>query len=527
MRGVRPNLAEPRGEVADLAIGLLAHLPTNDAVEILEPNEGPTNKYSLVSTYRSSPASRTLATLEVQLPISRMLTTFPDEPTTSEDWRYLQKLLQSDLSDYLGDGSSSVLTVRKVTWNQDQLPHSAKTAFPWPTFPLSSVMFRYASLTFASYSETSDNDQTLRYLGKFYQHAREAISSSSLIEVVMASYLILLYAYVSRAPFHQVFIHFKGICGVFTSPLFKTLSRENRRDLQRVWKLCLPALRRAFWTTYQASSTACVEELELLREIYITLQDTSYILYEDIGPSPDIDHEMRARLDVLESYLTFYWDFYLAIRGQIPDEASETPHMSTLSALETSIRDIVQLIVTFTFQYPASTTLVTQASRTVSPEINFHDYPDIVFPEGMKFEDIKAASLYCWAKVIENALRSSIPNPGSVHASLVLLRLNAVISKRLGWPWARPSLLFWAGLSLRNSICSSGTTDSGLELMSLAKVFIITELQSQMVAVISSYPSYERYYLQKFKTIFKFLETIHLVRTRHGWRSVVLIGKLD
>ena len=133
---------------------------------------------SLIPQFQSSALVRTVQPTQHEFPISRTPTLFPDKVTTPQDWRYLQKLLQAHLSNHLRDGSTSVVVSRNVTWDFYDIPHLALTAFLLPDFPLSSVTFRYASLAFASYSGARDNRHTLKYLGKFYKHAEQAITSS-------------------------------------------------------------------------------------------------------------------------------------------------------------------------------------------------------------------------------------------------------------------------------------------------------------------------------------------------------------
>jgi hypothetical protein len=372
-----------------------------------------------------------------------------------EDWGYLQKLLQSDLSDHLGEGTSSVLVVRQITWYQYDNPCPVRTAFPWPDFSLSNVTFRYAALTFASYSGTIASCQTRKYLGMFYKYAQEAISGSSLLEIVAASYPILLYDYMRGASFSKVFVHFKGICAALSSLQLESLSVAERRSLQSIWQGSLPALRRAYWTTYAATSRASEEELQILANIYSAFQDTSFMLYTDINQSEDFSRDLRSRLDTLECYLAFYWDYYLALRTQAASEISDE---SSLLSVETSIRDVVQLVYALALRQQPSAILITQAARIISTTINFLDYPDLVVPKDAKFEHVKAAFLYCWAKLVENTLLASTPCAGSLHSSLALLRLvNRILKTDDGWPWPLSHSLFWAGLNLMNNGCPSGT----------------------------------------------------------------------
>ena len=402
---------------------------------------------SLIPSYQSA-ALVSNANLTESIPHS--LGPFPNETMTSEDWRYLEKLLHSDLSDHLKDGSSSVLLVRNIAWKRHELPHPATTSFPWPTFSLLSMTFRYTSLTFASYSGTNERFQTLRYLGKFYEHARDAISRSSLVEIVSASYPILLYTYKSQLPFNQVFVHFKGICAALVSPLFKRLPVHDRRQLQSYWQASLPVVRRAYWTSHSAESIVGEDELLVLKEVYATLRVTSFMLYADTNQREYESRELRLRLDTPECYLEFYWDYYLAIRCRSPTLAlSESSGESALLSLETSIRDVIQLIYVVALQQPPSAEIIAQVSRISSITINFQEYPDVVLPGDAGFDHVRAAFMYSWAKVVEIILLASTNNAGRIHSSFCLLRLvNCVIQLNDGWPWRLTHSLFLCGLSL-------------------------------------------------------------------------------
>jgi len=357
--------------------------------------------------------------------------------------------------------------VRNITWYQDDNPCPVRTAYPWPDFSLSNVTFRYAALTFASYSGTRASFQTRKYLGKFYQYAQEAISGLSLLEIVAASYPILLYDYMRGAPFNEVFVHFKGICAALSSLELESLSASERMSLRSIWQGSLPAIRRAYWTTYAATSCASEEELHHLADIYAAFQDTSFMLYTDINQNEDFSRELRSRLDTLECYLAFYWDYYLALRSKA---ASKTLRECSLLSVETSIRDVVQLIYALALRQQPSAVLITQASRIISTRLNFLDYPDVAVPNNAKFEHVKAASLYCWAKLIENTLLSSTPCTGSLHSSLALLRLvNRILKTDHGWPWPLSHSLFWAGLNLMNNACPSGTALVIVKLIGFSK----------------------------------------------------------
>ena len=423
--------------------------------------EGATNDVSRVSSHHSSALVRYVANIVFTSPIPRSLHQFPDEATASEDWRYLQRFLLSDLSDHLQEGSSSIVVVRNINWYQHYNPCPVRTAFPWPGFSLSSKTFRYASLTFASCSATVETPETLQYLAKFYKFAQESISNSSTVEVASACYLILLYAYKIKAPLAKVLVHFKGICAAIASIHMENLSVHDQRNLKNIWQGSLAALRRAYWTTHGATSHVSNEELHFLGDIYSAFQTTVFMFHGLISQIGDTPGELRWKLDTLECYLAFYWDYYLALRCHTHNPAFETWKEALLSSLETSIQDVVHLIYAFVLQQPVCASIIMQASQIVSARINFIEYPAVIAPNGTDFEQVKATFLYCWAKIVENTLLSATPCRGSVHSALVLLRLIHRFSPTFDcWPWPMTPPLFWSCLSLKNDTCPSGTVVS-------------------------------------------------------------------
>jgi len=430
-----------------------------------------------VLALRESIASTPSRILSTQVPSSRArfqpsipsiphgLDDFPDECLNSVDWTFLQHLLQFQISDHLGAKSSTVLLVRPLLWETARRSNPVETAFPWPDFNLSSTAFRFAALAFASYVPESEiSTHTLRYLDKAYKYVREAVSSSSLVEVAAASYVILLYEYVSSESLEKLLVLFKGLCSALMALQFATLPPSDRTLLYNLWHNSVQAIRRASWALKEAKVSVSEQELSLLAEMHKILASTSFMF--SLLSSFDVTQPTHACMDVetLESYLSMYWDYYLAVRNDIPNrlQDSQSSFGKRVVFIETSIREIFHLIHFFVLQQPTAGLLITQATRHVSTETNFFDYPELVLPTGAKYENVKAAVLFCWAKVLENAMvRSthSYGNLAAVHSSIVLLRLcrSGFFLSPEGWSgYSITRSLFWCGLNLTNQVSPSG-----------------------------------------------------------------------
>ena len=182
-------------------------------------------------------------------------------------------------------------------------------------------------------------------------------------------------------------------------------------------------------------------------------------LCPDPGLNPVMSNDsIQRRLAVLDCYLVFYWDHYLAHRncGEFRDKP--------IFYIENSLRDVIQQITILVPQVPDALSLITQVSNSFHVEPNSSKYPDIVLPSGSTHEDIKTAFLFCWAKYVENIITTSahsVSKAGAVRSSIALLRLCkmvfAIQPRSQAWSgFSMTQRLFWIGLCLTKHVATSG-----------------------------------------------------------------------
>ena len=212
---------------------------------------------------------------------------------------------------------------------------------------------------------------------------------------------------------------------------------------------------RASWSSTAAASLASKRLLTLLDDLRCALCKTSFILYEDASHVTSEFH-LNSRIHDLECHLMFQWDYYLAIRCRLSNRDSDSSTRLALESIEIYIHEIIQLISSTVLQRPVIAALITQAAKGISTNIDISEYLDIVLPAEVRAEEIRAALLFSWAKVIEGAMATSAHNNASIYASVLLLRLYKTVRST---PCFHGALilraLFWAGINL-NQILPSG-----------------------------------------------------------------------
>ena len=147
--------------------------------------------------------------------IPRSMPPAPDDELTTIDFRYLGFLIPCTRPHPRVVNIHSRFEVRKHSYLVD-------VQFPWPNFPLSSKAFRYAALALSTASaciSDYDNPDLFSYLAKFYRYIKEAIDSSSHIEVIVASYAAMLCNFKMSEAFETTLTYFNGICQSYSQLL--------------------------------------------------------------------------------------------------------------------------------------------------------------------------------------------------------------------------------------------------------------------------------------------------------------------
>jgi hypothetical protein len=385
-----------------------------------------------------------------------------DDPMSSEDWNCLQKFVSTQLSVPLGEQSRrSVLVGRVVTWRQLTKAKSIVTPFFWPEFRFSSMPFRFAALAFASHLVRQHSDeQSMRYISKFYEYAQKAIDALAFLEIVAATYTILLHTYATCESFDTALVHFKGLCTALILSQNQVLSNTDRRFIENLWQASLQILWRAFWATNEATLVVCDRELQLLVDLHTILQNTSFMLYTGYDSGLPLGFELWCdQLNTLECYLVFYLDSYLALRNRlgVEDKINE----KALIFIETSIRDVLQKITLLVPQQPIARALILRAGKTIELQSSDCISDDITLPLQRNQMDVKAAFLFGWAKVVETAITcpaDRMSNTASVYSSLVLFRLCQIAypERRALSGCSMTRSLFWTGLGLTKHVSAPG-----------------------------------------------------------------------
>ena len=392
-----------------------------------------------------------------------------DESMTQLDWKYWRSLYQHRASDPLGRRVLSVTIAQEI-----KSPHrkSVTIVLPWPQFPVSSKPFRYAALTFASaLAGNKMSHDTCFYLSRFYKYTREAIAASSLVEVAVASYAILLFHYSAADSFDHMFIHFEGICERIIHIQDRIFS-DNLDFLRELWESAFQAMQRVIWAGIPATWEVTETELQKLFKVFSITRNMSFI--ED-GPDEDINdltkEQRHARLDFLECLLAFYLDYYLALKTY--SDISKNSAFITL--VGDSLRDVIrQIIRTMRGAVIVRSLLglVTEdlylcAAFDILPTLS--EQPNLVLPAEASYDDVKAALLFGWARLLNDFLIPVTTEPHDsvcstrVTSSVVLWRLcrmafanDTFAQHPSGLSLTRA--LFWIGLSITKRESPFGKT---------------------------------------------------------------------
>lgn len=107
-----------------------------------------------------------------------------------------------------------------LTKSYMQSYHIDSVAVPWPDFRLSSKVFRYAALTLSSTITSSttydSNGADSNYLAKFYEYMREAIEAKSILEVFVASYVMVMDSWFQAKDLQTIFTFCKGMSTAYS-----------------------------------------------------------------------------------------------------------------------------------------------------------------------------------------------------------------------------------------------------------------------------------------------------------------------
>jgi hypothetical protein len=378
---------------------------------------------------------------------------------TSVDMKYWQHISEFHLAkNPLPE--TLMLLLREITGHVFGNPMPLTLTVPWPEFSLSSKPFRYAALAFASSQRECNgvNSDTLMYLAKFYKYMKEAIDASSLVEVAVASYMIVLYSYRGHECFSTVLVHFKGMCDAFIR-LKQTKSRMGMREvphMQTLWHGALQTLYLVFWARPHHTAPLQSEEFRLLGELDNVLQFSSAMLYPAADSQISNIHSSWRTCEALGCYLAFYLDHYLALRNR---RAADT-NIRSLPSITASLHNILRQIIQLVPQIPEAREILYQASDA-SSYWNWDNDPvqsgslachSIQNGPDYGFRDKQAAMLFAFAKFIESVLLIDLNKTLAITSAVFLCRISAMLfDKQSEVCCSRSRALFWSGLVLTKS----------------------------------------------------------------------------
>jgi hypothetical protein len=126
-------------------------------------------------------------------------------------------------------------------------------------FPIASEALRYAVLTFAAFLRAGHMSfDALQYLGKCFRSINDAISNSRYVDLVYASYTVVVLGLKMKEPMEKILTHLHGFClglkSLMNTP--DALPIEESLSMEQIWQ---NLFRRVDWQQrllrYNAPST--------------------------------------------------------------------------------------------------------------------------------------------------------------------------------------------------------------------------------------------------------------------------------
>jgi hypothetical protein len=407
-------------------------------------------------------------TLQLVTPLSPI--NVSDEPAVPSDFLFLEVVSRRKSYHALVPQSPSFRPSPIWLWinslrSRGLHTHTYMLRIPWPNFTLSSKSFRYAALAlWASYYYSPDSVLLLEYLDKFYKYIKQAFEAKSIMEVLVASYAVFICCFQTNEPLDTLFERFKGICTAASRLLRETPNAANDPSAVITVNSALLGSLEVFRLAYSARDPNAIEEIDLLRDVHSTLQETSHWLCTHFRPGKTLSTELDfyGQLMGLDYYFRFYLDHYLALT-----QSTSLGNVEEISEVAASLQQIICHITGFVPKMTKPPRLLDKAKSDSGdwPWLSHRSSPDHdIVPNTVDFESSHSALLYALALLIQQLLDSSgahATNDSDISAASLLCRLCALAPSQCGHHWL-PSCpmgryLFWAGLQLSRSVQSKGT----------------------------------------------------------------------
>ena len=347
----------------------------------------------------------------------------------------------------------------------------------WLDFHLSSKVFRYAALALASTMQSSktydSNGAGSDYLAKFYKYMGEAIEDKSILEIFIASYIMVIDSWFQGNDLQTIFTYCKGM-HVAYSLLTDGVSATATYPVSYIRPFMLSVNDRIF-ENYFLRPPSETTELKLCEELDTLVR----ALQTSLAIGSDVDD-----LFTFNKYLRLYIDCYLLERRTLvpPIETSSfLPRIrATLSEIfrlfpsVPGVSKVISATLDATLPWPwfnnaSGLNNVLDELLDVDERLDLDEFLEHKLSNQRALDQ---ALLYGFALVIADATGGA-PFPASccpASPGLILCRLCALMSAKPGvFPQFKLLPYFlWAGLGLVDGVEPAGTT---------TKMIILTKFQ--------------------------------------------------
>lgn len=341
-----------------------------------------------------------------------------------------------------------------------------------PVFSLSSKVFRYAylSLIATDVLESAAHLDVLQYNAKFYKYAKEAIESSSELEIILGSYIMFLREhYQCRLRGQDIAImlmHFKGLW----ASVDRFLSRRYQLTpslIDLIEGVCLYSVLSSHSShLFVSRITSYLENRQLRETICEILEYVVNVVCSNQLPYQD----EITRIETLDVCFNFFLDDVLFWKTR-----SISPHVQRMVRRSTKcLQQVCKCIINFTTERPRlgySLSMLGLRPHPLPWAPIFSMPPHFYTMIGYKFimANIVLNSFFCsnMSQIVEDSLH--------------LCRCYSMLRTEF---WLSPSIvllargLFWAGMVLTNKVNAEGIDKCFQRLRNTGNKWILAELSA-------------------------------------------------
>src|SRR5277367_5447772 len=364
-----------------------------------------------------------------------------------------------------------------------ELSKGINFVFVWPNLPLSSKVFRFGALALSVAVARSSTENAEKvapdYLRTLNHYTREAIDASSIVEVLVGSYAMILESWFMKRSLKTFILYYHGIYTAY-SLLMQSVSTFFPPSNSSLANLLMHYSNRIMFLAYFSRPPCHTNDLKSCLEI-------DDILRSQLSSRP-IGCNTFERLYHLNGYLRFYLDYYLLAR-RVSVSDMQSPDVSTILGILSKVCELVPSV--------PEVSKVINAALDDSLPWPWHENGEIMdnilvrildsrrpprseLGVDMNNQAPESALVYGFAQVIMETVGGAAPELLSIQGfrispGLFLCRLCALVSSYycIKWPvrcayfHALTRYLLWAGVGLLDSVHPTGT---------ISKFNLLTEL---------------------------------------------------